>query len=116
MMRPIGARRLLAAAAAGLVVLLLLGGAVLALVEKGGYREGVWLAFTVISTTGFGDGPSTLGGQLLSMVLFALAAVHWFAIVLAAFEIGLRRTGAYGLSAKVARSLPDGGHWLSRDR
>jgi hypothetical protein len=68
----------------------------------------------VISTTGFGDGPTTLGGQLLSMVLFGLGAVNWFGIVLAAFEIGLRRTGTYGLPAGVARSPSNGGHWVSR--
>jgi hypothetical protein len=100
----------------GQIVLLLLGGFLLALVEKTGYREGVWLAFSVISTTGFGDGPNTLGGQLLSMILFALAAIHWFAIVLGAFEIGFRRTRTHGLPANLARSLPDGGRWLSRER
>lgn len=115
-MRPIGARRRIVASVSGLIVLLLLGGAILGVVEKSDYREGVWLAFSVISTTGFGDGPSTFPGQLLSIVLFALAAVNWFGIVLAAFEIGLRRTGTHGLPTSLARSLPDAGRWLSRDR
>ena len=48
------------------------------------------------------------------MVLFGLGAVNWFGIVLAAFEIGLRRTGTYGLPAGVARSPSNGGHWVSR--
>jgi hypothetical protein len=45
MMRPVGARMLIRASVSGLIVLLLLGGGVLALVEKTGYHEGVWLAF-----------------------------------------------------------------------
>ena len=107
MMRPIGARMLIRASVSGLIVLLLLGGGVLALVEKTGYREGVWLAFNVISTTGFGDGPNTLGRQLLSMILFALAAIHWFGIILG---IALRRLGRYPTASQ---RLPTASRWRS---
>jgi hypothetical protein len=50
------------------------------------------------------------------MILFALAAIYWFGIILGAFEIGLRRTGTYRLPPNVAGWLPDGGRWLSRER
>lgn len=79
-------RTLIVAAVAVLVELLLVGGGALALVEGIGYGDGVWLAFAVITTIGFGSAPSTWGGTVLSIALFALAAVQRFGILVAAVD------------------------------
>lgn len=121
MAKRIGSRGLLIGSVTGLVGLVLLGGAILSVVEDAGYREGVWLAFSVISTTGFGEGPATVAGEILSMILFALGAALWFGVVLSAFEIGLRRAGGYrvgsgdagrvrGRRARPLRSVDPPGH------
>lgn len=65
-----------------LVALTLLGGLVLSAVAGVGYRDGVWWAFSVVSTTGFGAGPQTAGGMVTSMVLF-IVAVPAYALVVA---------------------------------
>lgn len=110
---PMKPRTLIAVSATGLILLLLLGGVVLAVVEKTSYLEGVWLSFCVISTTGFGDGPRTSRGMVLSMILFAVAAAHWFGILFAAFELGLRRAEAGRMAPNAP--LRNGARWLRRD-
>ncbi len=67
------------------------GGALLAALEGTPYREGVWLAFTVVSTTGFGDGPATTPGMVVVMGIFAVALVAYVLMGIVAFEFGLRR-------------------------
>jgi hypothetical protein len=92
---PLQARALLAGAAAALIVLVLAGGVALSLLEDTTYGEGLWLAFVVVSTTGFGDGPQTAAGRIFSMVLFVTAAIDWFAVLVAAIQVGItgvRRT------------------------
>lgn len=103
-------RVLLLGAVTGLLMLVLAGGGALALVERVGYLDGVWLAFTVISTTGFGDGPESAGGRLLTMVVFALGAVHWFGVLVAAFELGLARTrGVHPVNLGIGRQVRPNG-------
>ena len=89
---PPQARLVLTGAAAGLIVLVLAGGFALSLLENTTYGEGLWLAFVVVSTTGFGDGPQTAAGRVFSVVLFVTAAIDWFAVLVAAIQVGL--TGA----------------------
>lgn len=67
------------------------GGALLAGLEGTTYREGVWLAFTVISTTGFGDGPASTPGMFVVMGIFAVALSAYTLMAIVAFEFGLRR-------------------------
>lgn len=109
-------RTVIAASVTGLLLLLFLGGASLALVENTSYPDGVWLAFCVISTTGFGEGPRTSGGVVLSMMLFAFAAVAWFGVLLGAVETGFRRAGTGVQHPNVFRSVPNGSPRLRRER
>ncbi len=67
------------------------GGALLATVEGTTYQQGVWLAFTVISTTGFGDGPTTTLGMIVVMAIFAVSLIAYTFMAIVAFEFGLRR-------------------------
>ncbi len=67
------------------------GGALLAALEGTSYREGVWLAFTVVSTTGFGAGPATTPGMVVVMGIFAAALIAYTLMAIVAFEFGLRR-------------------------
>jgi hypothetical protein len=94
--------RLLIGGAGGLLAVMAVGAAPLALSEGGSYVDGLALAFSIISTTGFGPGPQTTPGLAATMAVFGAGAVCWFAIIVAAFETGLRRhaasiTGANGL-------------------
>lgn len=84
-------RRMIVTCAAGLVILTAGGGALMSLVESIAYREGLWLVFSVISTTGFGPGPSSLAGQLMAMGIFFLAVCCWFGIAVGAMESSMRR-------------------------
>jgi Ion channel len=111
----IRARTVIAASVTGLLLLLLLGGASLALVENTSYLDGVWLAFCVISTTGFGDGPRTSGGIVLSMIVFAFAAVAWFGVLLTAVETGFRRAGTGPQHPNVFRFAPNRSTRLRRE-
>ncbi|MFN2557715.1 MAG: ion channel [Nitriliruptorales bacterium] len=67
------------------------GGALLASLEGTTFGEGVWLAFTVVSTTGFGDGPATTPGMIVVMGIFAVALSAYILMAIVAFEFGLRR-------------------------
>jgi hypothetical protein len=87
-------RRLVIGGATGLLVVAGLGGVGLAAAEGTSYTDGLALAFSTVSTTGFGPGPQTGWGLAATMIVFAAGATCWFAIVVAAFEIGLRRSGA----------------------
>lgn len=83
--------RLVIGGAAGLLVVAGLGGAALAAAEGTGYVDGLAMAFSTISTTGFGPGPQTTLGLAVTMMVFAAGAAFWFVILVAAFETGLRR-------------------------
>ena len=74
-------RRLILAGVGGLTMLCAVGGVLLSIVEQVEYLQGVWLAFSVVSTTGFGQGPSTSGGMGISMALFVLAMPAYVALV-----------------------------------
>lgn len=74
-----------------LLLVTLAGGAALGLAEGITYLEGLWLAYSVVSTTGFGEAPQTLLGTLLAMLLFVLGVLHWIGILVAAFEFAFAR-------------------------
>ena len=81
-------RRLVATATVALVMATAVGGAILAAVERISMLDGVWLAFTVISTTGFGEGPVTVPGRLVAMTVFVLAVVSYLLLLTAASAFG----------------------------
>lgn len=81
-------RRILTAAVAGLAAVTALGGWVFGVVEDLAYLDGLWLAFTVVSTTGFGEGPATVPGQLVAMLLFMCAAAAYVVILAVASTYG----------------------------
>lgn len=89
--RPTKARTLIVGGVTGLMSVTTAGGALLAWAERTTYIEGLAHAFSTVSTTGFGPGPQTTPGTFLTFGIFAAGAACWFAIVVAAFETGLRR-------------------------
>lgn len=82
---------LIAGGSLGLAFVVASGGALLSWAEGTGFVDGLALAFSTVSTTGFGPGPQTTGGTFLVFGVFAVGAACWFAILVAAFELGLRR-------------------------
>lgn len=81
-------RRLLVAGALSLLTATLVGGAAFAVIEGASYLDGVWLAFAVVSTTGFGEGPATLGGQVTAVLLFAWAAASYLLLLVGGSAYG----------------------------
>jgi hypothetical protein len=64
---------------------------VLAWAEGTDYVSGLRLAFSTVSTTGFGTGPQTTPGTFVVFGLFFMGAACWFIILLGCFESALRR-------------------------
>jgi hypothetical protein len=85
------ARLVLVSCLGGLIAISLIGGLVTSVVEGITYTAGLWLTFNVITTIGFGGGPSTGFGQLVAAGAFVGAAVCWFCIVSVGVEVGLSR-------------------------
>lgn len=67
------------------------GGLLLSIAEGLPYLEGLWLAFTIVSTTGFGSGPATPAGIILAMIVFLIAVVAYVLLLVAAGESAMRR-------------------------
>jgi hypothetical protein len=98
-------RAVLIASVAGIAGIVLAGGALLALAEGTGLYQGVWLAFNVVTTTGFGAGPSSGLGQLLAMALFMFGACCWFGVLVVAIEVGHMRFQRHALIDEALRPL-----------
>lgn len=98
-------RAVLLISIAGLLSAVIGGGLLLSLVEDIGSRDGVWLAFNVVTTTGFGTGPTTALGQMLSMALFVLGACCWFGVLLVVLEIANLRFQKQALLDEALRPL-----------
>ncbi len=105
MLQRFPARAILCAAAGALAGVVLVGGSLLSVVEDAGWLQGVWIAFNVASTIGFGEGPRSAPGLLIAMTTFAGAAVCWYGILLAAVEIALLRSQRSALIHEARRSL-----------
>lgn len=99
------ARAILAACTSALIVMIVGGGALLGVVEGTGAGSGIWLAFNTVTTTGYGDGPVTLGGTLLSMALFVLGAACWFFLLIVGVEMGTTRSQKRSLIDEAMRPL-----------
>lgn len=74
-----------------LVSITAVSGIALAVVENTSVADGLWMSFTVVSTTGFGSGPATGIGRMVSAVTFMVAAGCWFGVASVAIEVGLAR-------------------------
>lgn len=98
-------RGILLLSGGGLVLLVVAGGHLLALVEGVGSLAGIWLAFNVISTIGFGPGAATASGQFMSMGLFLLAVTCWFGLLVSAIEVANMRVQRHVLVDEAQRPL-----------
>lgn len=89
-------RRLALTGITVLVATTLLGGLVLAAAEGQPLLEGLWLAFAVVSTTGFGEGPVTAPGMVISMGLFVVAVVGYLFVLASAVAMAHHVVGPPG--------------------
>jgi hypothetical protein len=101
----LSARSVLTGCVGGLAAISLVGGLLMSAVEGVGYDEGLWLVLNVITTIGFGAGPTTGVGQLLATSAFVAAAACWFGIVSVAVEVGLSRFEHNALAREALRAL-----------
>jgi hypothetical protein len=85
-----------------LVAVSIFGALGLSLAEGLSISDGLWMCFTVISTIGFGEGPTTGAGRLVSAVAFFIAAACWFGLISVSVEVGLAR---YQRSALLSQAL-----------
>ncbi len=98
-------RTVLFGSATLLLSIVLGGGALLGLAEDIGTGSGIWLAFNVVTTTGFGSGPASGIGRLLSMGLFTGGALCWFGFLLTAIEVANMRFQKHALIDEALRPL-----------
>lgn len=105
--KPVRARTLITGGAFGLGVIVAVGGLLLAWAEGTGYIAGVGLAFSTVSTTGFGIGPQTTSGTLVMFGVFVTGVGCWMPIVIACFELGLRRYRAAVEGFRLSQSVAD---------
>jgi hypothetical protein len=73
-------RRLVVVGLVSLIAAILAGGGALAVTERAAFSDGLWWSFSVVSTTGF-EGPTGVGGRIISMVLFGWAVMSYLALV-----------------------------------
>jgi hypothetical protein len=103
--KPISARVVLTVSVLGLVASCVIGGALISAADGSGYWEGLWVAFSVVTTIGLGDGPETGLGRLITAALFMVAAVGWFGVMVVAVEVGLSRFQHIALVREALRPL-----------
>ncbi len=117
MLQHFPARVILVGATAALVVIVVADGWLLSVVEDIAWLEGLWIAFNVVSTIGFGTGPQSAAGQLIVMAAFAGAAVCWFCVLLTAVELAQLRSQRSVLIHEARRSLRStgGGRLFNRN-
>jgi hypothetical protein len=100
-----GARSVLAACVLGIICVTVVGGFVMAAAEAIAYDRGVWIVFNVVTTVGFGAGPTSVVGHLVAVMAFAAGATCWFGIVSVAVEVGLSRFERNALVREALRPL-----------
>jgi hypothetical protein len=89
----------------GLVLVLFAGGSVMSALEGLSVLDGVWMAFSVISTVGFGEGPLSVGGRLFSVFAFAAALTCYFWLIVVAVEAAMERFQHQALVNEALRPL-----------
>jgi hypothetical protein len=100
-----GARSVLGACVLGLICLTVLGGLLMAAAETIAYDRGVWIVFNVVTSIGYGAGPTSVPGRVVAAGAFVAAATCWFGIVSVAVEVGLSRFERNALVREALRSL-----------
>ncbi|MDQ3646396.1 MAG: potassium channel family protein [Actinomycetota bacterium] len=98
-------RTVLLGSVLGLASLITGGGLILAVAEDDAIFDGVWLAFNVVTTTGYGSGPVTALGQIVSMIMFLFGASCWFGVLVVALEVGNMRFQKQSLINEALRPL-----------
>lgn len=98
-------RAVLLISVAGLLSTVTGGGLLLSLVEGIGPQGGIWLAFNVVTTTGFGTGPVTAFGQVFCMALFMVGVACWFGVLLVVLEVANTRFQKRALLDEALRPL-----------
>lgn len=99
----ISARSVVGGCVLGLVAIWVLGGIVMAVAEGIAYTAALWL--NVITTIGFGQGPTSGLGQVIAAGAFIAAATCWFGIASVAVEVGLSRFEQGALVREALRPL-----------
>lgn len=91
MERPLSGGSIFRLSVIGLAAISVLGTVALSVFEKISLAEGLWLCFSVITTIGFGNGPATAAGRLVSAGAFFIAAACWFGLISVSVEAVLAR-------------------------
>jgi hypothetical protein len=89
----------------GLVLVLVAGGFVMSVLEGLPVLDGLWMAFSVISTVGFGEGPLSVGGRLLSVFALVTALTCYFWLIVVAVEAAMERFQHHALINEALRPL-----------
>ena len=98
-------RAVLLTSVIGLVATVSGGGILLSVTDDKSLFDGIWLVFNVVTTTGFGSGPETVMGQVLSMALFIGGASCWFGVLLVMIEVANMRFQKHSLIDEALRPL-----------
>jgi hypothetical protein len=61
----------------------------MAVAEGIAYDKGLWTVCNVVTSIGFGEGPTSTFGRLVTVGAFVAAATCWFGIVSVAMAVGL---------------------------
>ncbi len=91
MERPLSGGSIFRLSVIGLAATSTLGALALSVFEHLSMANGLWMCFSVITTIGFGDGPATAAGRLVSAGTFFIAAACWFGLISVSVEAGLAR-------------------------
>lgn len=91
MERPLSGSNIFRLSVIGLTAILILGPLALSVFEDLSLADALWMCFTVITTIGFGDGPVTAAGRLVSAGAFFIAAACWFGLISVSVEVGMAR-------------------------
>jgi hypothetical protein len=89
----------------GIVTTLLVGGGAIALADGLSYFGGIWMAFNVVTTIGFGPGPATGWAQLAAIGTFVFAGMCGFGLLLIAIETAQARFQRGALVEEALRPL-----------
>jgi hypothetical protein len=76
----------------------------MAAAETNAYDRGVWIVFNVVTSIGYGAGPTSVPGRVVAAGAF-VAATCWFGIVSVAVEVGLSHCERNALVRDALRSL-----------
>ncbi len=93
------------ASVGGIALTVLAGGGAIAVADGLSYFGGIWMAFNVVTTIGFGPGPASGWAQLAAMGTFGFAGMCWFGLLLVAIEAAQARFQRGALVDEALRPL-----------